>query len=225
VRAVPNFFTSGDPQQALSDLEQSLKQAEPTAKVVIDVQVGGVKGKITATGKGSIAGGASGDVEATVGGVIGTTGVDVGAKVAGGTQQPTTAIGTVTITPGAGKPEIPHCFDCTCADPTFTFSCVVHDPAAPDTPKTPPPQETLYVPLFYKYQDIVPREGWEANYAQELTLVIERPRAGYTIDRIEGGTSPEGALRKNPVSRATSSSPSAALTRHRRTYGPRWIRQ
>jgi len=73
----------------------------------------------------------------------------------------------------------------------------VHDP--PDPPKkTPPPQETLYVPLFYKYQDIVPREGWEDNYAKELNVIIERLRAGYTIDRIEGGTSPEGTLKKKP---------------------------
>lgn len=196
VRAVPNFFTSGDPQQALNDLEQSLKQAEPTAKVVIDVQVGGVKGKITATGKGSIGGGASGDVEATVGGVVGSTGVDVGAKVGGGTQQPTTAIGTVTITPGAGKPESPHCYECVCGDPTFTFSCVVH-PEKPDTPKTPT-LEPLYVPLFYKYQEAVPRAGWEENYVKEIGVIIDRLRAGYTIERIEGGTSPEGTLKKKP---------------------------
>ena len=195
VRAVPNFFTSGDPQQALRDLAQSFKQAEPRAKVVFDLQVGGVKAKVTGTGQGSIEGGVSGDVEATVGGRVGTTGVDVGAKVSGGTQQDTTVVGTITLTPGAGAPEIPHCFDCTCKDPTLTFTCAVHEPGVPETPPTTPTaQQTLYVPLFFEYAKIIPRKGWEDNYQKALAGIIERLRAGYIITRIEGRTSPEGSL-------------------------------
>lgn len=194
VKAVPNFFTNKDPSKALSDLEQSIKSAEPTAKVVINVQVGGVKGKVTATGKGSIAEGVSGEVEATVGGRIGSTGVEVGGKISGGSNQPTTGSGTITITPGAGAPEIPNCFDCTCADPTFTFSCVVHDPQAP--PKKPKVEPPLFVPLFFEYEKSVPRAGWEKSYDKALDFVIDRLRAGYTIARIEGGTSPEGTLKK-----------------------------
>ncbi|NQW99850.1 DUF4157 domain-containing protein, partial [bacterium] len=194
VRAVPNFFTNGDPRQALSDLEQSIKSAEPTAKVVINIQVGGAKGKVTATGKGSIAEGVSGEVEASVGGRIGSTGVEVGGKVSGGSNQPTTGSGTITITPGAGATEIPNCFDCTCADPTFTFSCVVHDPQ--DPPKAPKVEPPLFVPLFFEYEKSVPRAGWEKSYDKALDFVIGRLRAGYTIGRIEGGTSPEGTLKK-----------------------------
>lgn len=196
VAAVPNFFTSANPEQAIRDLEQSFRKAEPRAKVQFELQVGGVKGTVTGTGKGSVAGGVSGDVEVKAGGRIGTTGVEGGVKVGGGTQGETTVTGQVTITPGAPAPEIPNCFDCVCKDPTLTFTCVVHEPGGPG--KTPPPArllQTLYVPLFFEYEETVPRVGWEGDYKKALAGIVERIREGYTISRIEGRTSPEGPLK------------------------------
>lgn len=193
VNAAPNFFTSGNPQQALSDLERSFKQAEPRANVRFGLQVGGTKVGVTGTGTASVEGGVSGRAGATVGGRIGSTGVEVEGEVSGGTQEATQVGVKVSITPGAGAPEIPNCFKCVCEDPKITFACVA-EPGTPD--KTPPsqPKQILYVPLFFEYELTVPRTGREADYWKALDSVVERLREGYTIARIEGRTSPEGPL-------------------------------
>ena len=133
-------------------------------------------------------------------------------------------VGTITLTPGAGAPEIPHCFDCTCKDPTLTFTCAVHEPGVPETPPTTPTaQQTLYVPLF-QYAKIIPRKGWEDNYQKALAGVIERLRAGYIIARIEGRTSPEGSLPQKAGFRGISALPRVALHKPGRTCRLRLIR-
>lgn len=195
VSAAPNFFSGGNPQQSLRDLEQSFRQAEPRANVRFDLQVGGVKVAVTGSGRASVQGGASGEAGATVGGRIGTTGVEGGVTVSGGTQDPTQVGVTIKVTPGAGATEIPNCFKCVCSDPTIKFECVAHDPGTKDNPPPRAPQ-ILYVPLFYEYQLAIPRTGWEENYKKALDSVVERIGEGYTIARIEGRTSPEGPLEK-----------------------------
>jgi hypothetical protein len=196
VNAVPGLFTGGDPKQALSDLERSFKQAEPRANVRFELQVGGVKAKVTGTGKASIEGGASGEAEATVSGRVGTTGVEGGVTVSGGTEEETKVGVTIKITPGVVAPEIPNCFKCTCTDPTITFACVVHEPGTPGkTTPSPPPKETLYVPLFFEFEKTEPRTDWKDEYEKMLRLAVDRIREGYTIARIEGNASPEGPER------------------------------
>jgi len=194
VKAVPNFFSSRNPQQALTRLEQSFKQALPHANIRFELQVGGIKGKVTGIGKASVEGGVSGEAEATVGGRIGTTGIEGGLTVSGGTKEGTSVGITFKFTPGAGAPEIPDCFWCKCVNPTETFSCGVHEPEKP----TPPPQsqQILYMPLFFEYEKTIPRKGWEKDYEKMLGSIIERLEEGYTIERIEGRTSPEGPLKQ-----------------------------
>jgi hypothetical protein len=162
--------------------------------VHFDLQIGGVKAKVTGTGAASIEEGVSGSAGATVGGRIGHTGVEVGVEVGGGTQKETRVGATVTVTPGAPAPEIPNCFKCFCHDPTTAYACVVHDPEIPG--KTPPPQsqQILYVPLFFEYERTIPRIGRKKGYTNALDDIVKRLREGYTIARIEGRTSPEGPL-------------------------------
>ena len=190
--AVPNFFTGQNPAQAARDLERSIREAEPRARVDIRLESGQFRAGVTATGRASIGGGASGEVTGSVGGRIGTTGVDVGVTVTGGQGQPTTVTGGVTITPGETGAQEPNCFECTCTKPQITFACTLHEP--PTTPPPPPRLQTVFVPLFFEYADIIPRAGWEQRYAETLNYVIQRIREGYTIARIEGRTSPEGRL-------------------------------
>lgn len=190
--AVPNFFTGQNPAQVARDLERSIREAEPRARVDIRLESGRFRAGVSATGRASIGGGASGEVTGSVGGRIGTTGVDVGVTVSGGQGQPTTVTGGVTITPGERGAQEPNCFRCSCTEPQITFACTLHEP--PTTPPPPAQLQPVFVPLFFEYADIIPRAGWEQRYAETLNYVIQRIREGYTIARIEGRTSPEGRL-------------------------------
>ena len=192
VQSAPNFLSNPN-QQALDDLEQAFKRIAPRANVRFDLQVGGTKVQVTGTGTASVEGGVSGKAGATVSGRVGKTGVKGGVEVSGGTQEEEKVIFTGTFTPGAGPVEEPHCFKCTCLDPTITFECFVHE--TPGKPKPPPQPQILYVPLFFEYKDVVPRKGREKDYEKALGDVVKLVQEGYTIARIEGSTSPEGPLK------------------------------
>ncbi|HVF29048.1 MAG TPA: DUF4157 domain-containing protein, partial [Pyrinomonadaceae bacterium] len=194
VNSAPNFLSNPN-QQALSDLEQAFKRVAPRANVRFDVQVGGTKVEVTGSGTASVEGGVSGKGGATVSGRIGKTGVEGGVEVSGGTDEETRVVVTGKITPGGGAREIPNCFKCVCADPTITFACVIHPSETPGKPP-PSPKPMLYEPLFFEYEKTVPRKGSEGNYGMTLDRVIGHLREGYTIARIEGGTSPEGPLER-----------------------------
>ncbi len=189
--AVPNFFSGTNPTQAARDLEQSIRQAEPRARVDVRLQVGPVHAGVTATGRASIGSGASGEVTGSLGGRIGDTDVEGNVTVSGGTDQPTGVIFGATIR-GASPDEDPNCFRCTCTEPRIRFDCTLHEP--PTVPPPPPRLQPIFVPLFFEYEDIIPRVGWEQRYAETLNYAIQRIREGYTIARIEGRTSPEGRL-------------------------------
>ena len=190
--AVPNFFSGQNPTQAARDLEQSIRQAEPRARVDVRLEAGPLRAGVTATGRGSIESGVSGEVTGALGGRIGATDVEGTVTVSGGSDQPTTVIVGATVRPGAGPAQEPNCFRCTCTEPRISFDCTLHE--RPTTPPPPTPLQTVYVPLFFEYADIVPRVGWEQRYAETLNYAIQRIREGYTIARIEGRTSPEGRL-------------------------------
>lgn len=188
--AVPGVL-SGSPR-ALQDLQQSLRQAEPSAAVRLRLRVGDVQGELGGTGRASIGGGASGEASLGVSGPVG--GVELGGRVtvSGGTQEDTRVGISVSVTPRGERD--PGCFRCSCTNPQITFQCTER-PDRPAPPARPRPQ-IVFVPLFFEYEDVIPRRGWEQTYQEMLDLVARHIREGYTIARIEGRTSPEGELRR-----------------------------
>lgn len=109
---------------------------------------------------------------------------------------------TFTIPEKIPTEKAPDCYYCPCESPTTAFLC--KDVTPPDPGKTKPPDipdlQTKYVSLFYKYAMAEPRDDKEyakEEYENTIKSIIQDIEKGYTIDHIEGYTSPEGPL--NPV--------------------------
>ena len=89
----------------------------------------------------------------------------------------------------------PECVFCDCEKPDIKFVCSDMTPDKPgDTPKI---LERKYIPLFYNYATTEPRNDAEVpatEYDKTIRSIIQAIEDGYTIEHIEGYTSPEGPL-------------------------------
>jgi hypothetical protein len=88
----------------------------------------------------------------------------------------------------------PDCVFCDCEKPDVKYLCSDISPnKPPDTPKL----ETKYIPLFYQYASTEPRNDAafpKNEYDRTISTIVQAIEQGYTIDQIEGYTSPEGPL-------------------------------
>ncbi|MGN6268103.1 MAG: eCIS core domain-containing protein [Ginsengibacter sp.] len=89
----------------------------------------------------------------------------------------------------------PECVFCDCEKPDIKFVC---SDMTPDKPGEPPKKlERKYIPLFYNYATTDPRDDAEipaSEYDKTIRMIIQAIEDGYSIDHIEGYTSPEGPL-------------------------------
>jgi hypothetical protein len=89
----------------------------------------------------------------------------------------------------------PECVFCDCEKPDIKFVCSDITPGKPGDP--PKKLEKKYIPLFYNYATTDPRNDAEvpaSEYDKTIGSIIQAIEDGYTIDHIEGYTSPEGPL-------------------------------
>lgn len=89
----------------------------------------------------------------------------------------------------------PDCVYCSCEKPDIRFRCYDITPGKPgDAPEKP---QKKYIPLFYNYASTDPRNDADVpaiEYDRAINRIIQAIESGYTIDRVEGYTSPEGPL-------------------------------
>lgn len=192
-RLLTNLGSGQRPDQAVRSFESDLRQLTPSARLRFNLGAPGFRANLEGTGQASVAGGASGQAQLRLEFDVGPVTIGAQGTVQGGTQEQTSGTVSVTIEPRR-RESTSQCFVCACSAPRIEFRCTRRTPHTPATPPARP--QPVIVPLFFKYADIVPRPGWERRYAEMLQLAVTRIRAGYTIARIEGFTSPEGPTRR-----------------------------
>jgi hypothetical protein len=188
-RLLTNLGSGQAPDQAVRSFESDLRGLTPNARLRFNLGVPGFRANLEGAGQASVAGGASGQAQLRLEFDVGPVTIGAQGTVSGGTQDQPSGTVTVTIEPRRSEPTS-QCFVCACSAPRIEFRCTRRTPHRPTTPPTRP--QPVIVPLFFDYADITPRPGWEQRYQAMLRLAVARIRAGYTIDRIEGFTSPEG---------------------------------
>lgn len=188
-RLLTNLGSGQRPDQALRSFESDLRQLTPSARLRFNLGAPGFRANLEGTGQASVAGGASGQAQLRLEFDVGPVTIGAQGTVQGGTQEQTSGTVSVTIEPRR-RESTSQCFVCACSAPRIEFRCTRRTPHTPTTPPARP--QPVIVPLFFKYADITPRPGWERRYEEMLQLAVTRIRAGYTIARIEGFTSPEG---------------------------------
>ncbi|HRA68333.1 MAG TPA: DUF4157 domain-containing protein [Caldilinea sp.] len=197
-RLLTNLGSGQQPDQAVRSFESDLRGLTPNARLRFNLGVPGFRANLEGTGQASMAGGASGQAQLRLEFDVGPVTVGAQGSVSGGTQdQPGGAV-TVTVEPRRREPTS-QCFVCACSAPRIEFRCTRRTPSRPTTPPARP--QPVIVPLFFEYADVTPRPGWEQRYQEMLRLAVTRIRAGYTIDHIEGFTSPEGLTQRRPGGR------------------------
>ena len=196
--AAKDFFNTvgrgGDPKQALQVFEQALSQVTPDANVQFNFQSQDFRFRIGATGEASKQGGASGESSVSAEVDIGPVAVGVEGQVRGGTQEDTSGRVLIVIKNADKGPPPADCRVCNCSKPKITYWC-----SRKGTPGSKTPEIDLkpkIVPVYFKYQKTVPREGWEKTYDAMLLEVINFIGQGYTIEKIEGNASPEGPMQR-----------------------------
>lgn len=192
-RLLTSLGSGQRPDQAVRSFESDLRQLTPSARLRFNLGVPDFRVSLEGTGQASVAGGASGQAQLRLEFDVGPVTIGAQGTVQGGTQEQTSGTVSVTIEPRRSE-STSQCFVCACSAPRIEFRCTRRTPRTPTTPPARP--QPVIVPLFFKYADIVPRPGWERRYAEMLQLAVTRIRAGYTIARIEGFTSPEGPTRQ-----------------------------
>ena len=88
----------------------------------------------------------------------------------------------------------PDCMFCGCETPRTIFECT--EPPH-KSPPVKPQSDPQYIPLYYNYALTTPRSDKDFppdEYNKTINRIIGYIQNGYTIDHIEGYTSPEGKL-------------------------------
>ncbi|MFO7632403.1 MAG: DUF4157 domain-containing protein [Caldilinea sp.] len=197
-RLLTNLGSGQRPEQAVRSFESDLRGLKPDAKLRFNLGAPGFRANLEGTGEASVAGGASGQARLRLEFDVGPVTIGAEGTVRGGTEERASGTVGVTIEPRRSE-STSQCFICACSAPRIEFRCTRRTPTRP-TPQ-PPRAQPVIVPLFFEYADVTPRQGWEQRYQEMLQLAITRIRAGYTITRIEGFTSPEGPTAQRPRGR------------------------
>jgi hypothetical protein len=204
-QAFAQFFTdlANDPGRAAGNLQEAFAGLSPEAQFHASFDIGEllvVRGR--GRGSGSIAGGVEGEASAEA--LIrvlegGDFRIRIGpqVEVEGGTGgRPEDVRGGLVLEVEIGeRPETQECQVCGCTTPRMEYTCRRREPRPSPQPAPPTPQP-IHVPLFFEYEEVVPRPGWEDRYQRALLLAVQQIQEGYSIRRIEGATSPEGPLER-----------------------------
>jgi hypothetical protein len=198
-KAAQDFFTNigrgQDPRQAADALKAEIDKVAPDAEVQINFQSKDVRVNVSGTGEASRGSGVSGEGKGTVEVDIGPVTVGAEGKISGASGERTDYQVLITIKNADNGPGPADCRICNCTEPDITYSCTKKPPAG----KEPPGGDSLQpvtIPLFFEYKYAYPRKGWEDEYHAMLKKATGLISQGYTIEKIEGNTSPEGPTGK-----------------------------
>ena len=194
-KAAQDFFTSigrgQDPRQAFDALKDEINKVAPNAEVQFSFKSKDVRVNVSGTGEASKGSGVSGEATGKVEVDVGPVTVGAEGKVSGGSGEQTDYQVLITIKTADNGPEPADCRVCNCTEPDITYSCTKKPPAGKKPPGGGSPQPVT-IPLFFEYKYAFPRKGWEDEYHSMLKKAADLIEQGYTIEKIEGNTSPEG---------------------------------
>lgn len=190
-----NLSSGRDQQQSLQDFEDAMKRISPYA--VVKFKAGTESAYVTfdTTGRASVEEGVS--VTGAAKAALKVFGVQIFVEgtLSAGTGEPLQG-GVMVGVESAGSGYVPaDCQICKCGEPDPRYKCIVTKSA--DGTPTPDPVPDLVpklIPLYFEYAKTDSRIGWETTYDEMLQDVLEFIEMGYTIEKIEGYTSPEGPL-------------------------------
>jgi hypothetical protein len=199
-QAAKDFFNSvgggQNAKQAFETLKQQLNRIAPDAKVKFGFQAKDVRVNVGGTtdvgGQNGVKGKGTAAVEVDIGPV--TIGVE--GEVTGGTQDKTDGQVLITIKNADNGPAPADCHVCNCTAPDITYWCN-KKPGKQKPPKDPDPVVPLVMPLYFEYAEDIPRKGWEQSFDAMIGNIVSLAGRGYSIEKIEGYTSPEGLLKRS----------------------------